>query len=272
MNDRGRISRRLVLKQRHLVWLGAALIMIFAAGCGAAATPAAPTAVQIVEEQLSATSVPSLTATVEPLVTASPTPEPSVTPTLEPTITLTSTSMPFPALAVAEKGFSLWCNPMDYALRYQPGPEVPGPARTMKDVNGQLEVYVPAEFCTLVYKFNQPAPEGLEIRMYDANAKPFLTAKATIADGQPETVFVAVNHPYVVNPPFWSVIYRIELVAPDGQVLETDSVSFAKPLPEPCTFGGLPDPVTLFCPTTDPWEVEPHPGVHYPYPTLTPSN
>ena len=55
--------------------------------------------------------------------------------------------------------------------------------------------------------------------MYDANSAPFLEVKLTPAEGHPETLFAAVNQPFVVNPPYWWIEYRRELASADGQVL-----------------------------------------------------
>lgn len=264
--------QRLNMTQRP-GWLVLVIFSLIAAsGCTRTAEPVRlPAATRTDTPEPTFTRVPSITP--QPSATETIAPEPTATLTVTPTATVSQpgTATQVPELAVAADGFMVWCNPLDYALRYKPGPEVPKPARTMTVVDGQLQVYVPAEFCTLVYRFNLPVTKELKARMYDGNRDPFLTATLNFAEGQPDVGFVGITQPYVVNPPFWSVKYRIELVDPEGQVLHSAQVNFAKPLPERCTFGGWPDPVTLYCPTTDPWEVEPKPGVIYPYPTLTPS-
>lgn len=248
------------------------IFLIVATGCMRTIEPQQlPVETETPTQQPSYTIAPSITP--EPSATETVIPEPSSTFTTVPTATIpsTSTATQVPELAVMPDGFTVWCNPLDYALRYQPGPEIPKQARTMMVVDGQLQVYVPAEFCTLVYRMNLPVSKELKARLYDGNRDPFLVTAVTSVEGQPDVGFVEITHPYVVNPPFWSVNYRIELVDSEDMVLHSAQVNFARPLPERCTFGGWPDPVTMYCPTTDPWEVEPKPGVIYPYPTLTPS-
>jgi hypothetical protein len=270
-------ARRAALPYALKQWLVTASIFavlsIVMIGCSPNAAQVPGSITTVVDTALpSATIAPS--ATLEPTATASPSPQPSATLTLvsTETATLTATVTPVPPLALVEAGFSVWCSPLSYTGAFQPGIEVPQPAWVMKAVSGQLEVQIPAEFCTLVYTFNQAAPDGMQVLMFDGNQKPFLKANLDRAEGHPEMLFAAVKQPYVVNPPFWLVDYRIDIQDANGQVLHSDSVRFAKPLPEPCPYGGLPDPVTLYCAATDPWEMEPHPGIKYPYPTFTPGS
>jgi hypothetical protein len=266
------MPRQFAFKNRWLLVLQVLVILVMAAGCSPAAAPVVEPAATQVEATVAPTATQSPSATPQPSATTAPTLEPSPTHTQEPSPTATQTATAVPPLAVLPEGFAMWCNPVDSAGAFQPGVEVPKVARVMKDVNGQLEVTIPAEFCTMIYSFNQSVPDGLEMWMFDSRQTPFLKTKLAPTEGHPEIAFAAVTQPFVVNPPFWSVPYRIEIVSPDGKILRSDLVNFAKTLPSPCTFGGWPDPVTLYCPTTDPWEVEPHPGVRYPYPTLTPSS
>ena len=275
---------------------------ILATACSAPAAPTITDAAVLTDAVLTARAAATSPAENPPAVasptaqpsatilpTATPSPEPSATPTLAPTATTpptppTETATPLPTLAVVEGGFTVWCAPLKYAGAFKPGVEAPQGAESLKEVNGQrflptMQVLIPAEFCTLVYTLNQPPQVDLEVQIFDGNAAPFLKAKLTPVEGSPEKLFVGVNHPYVVNPPFWEVTYRIDLVGPDGAVLtgavltgvlRSDMVRFAKTLPSQCPYGGLPDPVTLYCAHSDPWEVEPHPGIVYPYPTFTP--
>ena len=244
---------------KTVLWVS--LLALALSGCGAGSTPmAAPTS----------TTAPTLAATSAPTETPLPSPTATEAPTATPEPTATATATPIPPLAVLSDGFTVWCNPLDYAGVNQPGPQAPAVARQLSEVDGQEHVYIPADFCTIVYTFNQSMPAGAQFEMFDGSTEPFLKAALTPADGQPQVAFVAVDHPYVVNPPFWEVTYRLAVLAPDGQELRTDSVTFGKVIPSECPFGGLPDPVTLKCALTDPWEVEPHPGVHYPYATWTP--
>lgn len=237
-------------------------VLLALAGCSAPATPVYHTP----------TPSPEPTNTQPPTETPLPSVTPTETFTVTPAATATATASPVPPLAVKPDGLTVWCNPLDYAGMYQPGPIVPEVARKLTDVNGQLQVYIPAEFCVLVYAFNQPIPEGVEMRMYDGTGQAFIETDLTVAPDQPEVGFVSVSNAYVVNHNYWELVYDLAVFDPDGQELRKDAVKFGKVLPANCPFGGLPDPVTLQCALSDPWEVEPHPDAHYPYPTWTPAS
>jgi hypothetical protein len=237
-------------------------ILLGLAGCGQAATPApkqaepqAPAATATQALPPTFTPLPSPTATEAPTAT----PEPSATPTEPPTAT------PLPALAVLADGFNAWCAPQDYDLITPTGPDAPDYARKLAKQGDQLNVPIPAAYCVLAFHFNQAAPQGAVLTIYDSN-NPFLRLPLQAADGKPDEVWTTVKHSYVVNPPFWSVVYRLSVSGSDNQELWSNSVAFVKPLPKPCPFGGYPDPVTLYCTITDPWEIEPHPDAKYPYP------
>jgi hypothetical protein len=160
---------------------------------------------------------------------------------------------------------------MDYAGMYQPAAQAPAVARQLGEVLGQQHVYIPDEFCVAVYTFNQPVPPGASLWIYDAQDRPFFKAELTADGANPAVGYAAFDQEIIMNPPFWQVTYPLAAVTAEGQELRKDSVVFGKVIPAECPYGGLPDPVTLYCAITDPWEVEPHPTVVYPYKTHTPS-
>jgi len=131
---------------------------------------------------------------------------------------------------------------------------------------------IPAVYCVVSFKFNQAAPSDLELQVKEGS-NVFLTRALDPANGQADTVWTSLDHSYIVNPPLWEVNYTLTVVDAGDQEVWSSLVKFAKPLPETCIYGGLADPVTLYCTTTDPWEIEPKPGVTYPYDRsrLTPS-
>jgi hypothetical protein len=127
-----------------------------------------------------------------------------------------------------------------------------------------MRVPIPAVYCVMVYGFNQPVPTGLELGFFDG-ANLFYKRPLAAADGKPDVAWAEVRHQYVIDPPFWEVEYRLAVISPDGKELWSHPVNFARPAPEECLFGGLPDPVTLSCAVTDPGEIEPHADATYPY-------
>ncbi len=253
----------------HSAWLKTAagcLAVMFMflglAGCSAAATPQPqPTDTQISEP-------PAATATVAVVETATllPSPTQASTLTLAPsaTPTLPPTATPVPALALIKDGFHLWCAPQSYAGVKLTNPDAVAGANQMVVTGDNIQVKIPAAFCALMVQFNQPAPQGSSLVFYDGKS-PFLKLPLSPVDGHVDEGWASVSHAYVINPPFWEVTYQIALLDPDGKEIWSNPVKFAKPLPQPCPFGGLPNPVTLRCAVTDPWEIEPHPDVTYPY-------
>ncbi len=235
------------------------LVAIAISGCGQAAVPqpALPPT-----EAATATAVP--TATMEPTQAPSPTLEPTAT--AEPTATpVPPTATPVPELAVLENGFNVWCAGIDYAGTKAQGPDEPEYARKMTKEGDLIVASIPASYCVLVYQFNQPAPEGLRVEFAEGKSPAFLSLPLAAADGKPDTAWTSVAHAYVINPPLWWVDYNLTVVRADGKQVWSSPVRFTKPLPETCIYGGLPDPVTLYCDITDPWEIEPHPNITYPY-------
>jgi hypothetical protein len=185
--------------------------------------------------------------------------------TATPTPTQTSNTASSGALAVLTDGFDAWCAPQAYALKKPSGPDAPEYARILKKQGEKLVVPIPAAYCVLSFHLNQAVPDGTILTFYDAKS-PFLRLPLTAAEGKTDIGWVMVRHTYVVNPPKWSVSYQLTVTGPDKQDLWSNKVSFVKPLPKMCPYGGYPNPVTMWCTPTDPWEIEPHPGVHYPYP------
>jgi hypothetical protein len=235
-----------------------AMILFALAGCQSTAsgkpteTPAP--VVQSVEQ--TATPLPQPTETQLPTATQQP------TATAAPTELPTATAVP--ELAVLQDGFDLWCAPEKYTGVKPAGPDPLPDARQLVKNGENLSVQIPAVFCEVVVHFNQAVPEGAKVSLMDANT-PFLTQPLQAVDGQPDEAWAPINHTYVVNPPYWQVSYQLVVAGPDGKELWSNTVEFAKPTPEECPYGGLPDPVTLWCTKADPWEVEPHPGIVYPY-------
>lgn len=241
------------------MFLAAAVCLAFSfflAGCSPAAE-ALPTATV----QPAATLPPPPTATEQP----SPTPTLEPTATLEPTVTptLPPTATQVPPLGLLPDGFSAWCAPREYAGVKPAGPDAPEYANKLVISGSSMQVKIPAAYCVLSARFNQPFPTGASLVLYDGKS-PFLKLPMTAADGQVDLGWAAVSHDFVVNPPYWDVTYRVAVVGPNDQELWSNPVKFAKPLPNPCPYGGYPDPVTLFCGISDPLEIEPHPDITWP--------
>lgn len=246
---------RVVSHQKMAVWsiMVAALLAVLSACSSAPTSPPVPP-----------TLAPTEALQPQPATPIPPTPTELPTATAEPTFTPSPTATPLPPLAVLADGFDAWCAPLRDAVARIDSPNAPQDARKLKVANGRLVVPIPASACALMFRFNQALPQGTTLTFIDGK-NPFLKLPLAVDPSQPDLGWATATHPYVVNPPLWEVTYQLRVSAPDGSELWSKPVVFAKPLPEPCIFGGFPDPVTMWCPITDPWEVEPHPGVVYPY-------
>lgn len=163
-----------------------------------------------------------------------------------------------------EDGFSAWCAPQSYAGIQPTSPDAPADANLLAMQGDVLQVKIPAGFCTMIYHFNQPLPADLSLVFFDSSSA-FLKIPLRQAEGRPDEGWASVSHDFVINPPYWEVTYRLAVLDPQGKELWSEPVKFAKPLPTPCQFGGLPDPVTLYCTKSDPLEIEPHPDITWPW-------
>ena len=211
---------------------------------------------------VSAINPPTATPTLEP-PTETPTPSPSPTlppptDTPEPTATSAPTQEPLPPLAVVPDGVNPWCLTTRYFITHEDGPygpaSMPEKARA-GTVNKQTSVIsfpIPAVSCTLVLAFNQNAPAGMKLEVWDARPQePFITYDMQINPNNPKEAYAVMTHTYIINPPKWWMDYTLVVVTKDGQEVFRNPIRVQKALPEKCWDGSLPDPVTLVCPIQD---------------------
>lgn len=207
---------------------------------GSAASVAEVT--RLVEQTVEVTRIVEIVVTATPLP-PTPTPENTATPTASPTPDV---------LVVLPDGFTPWCMPNE--TTYSPEDlartgEMPQNARAGEiGDSGLMELIIQVQSCTLMFNFNQPVPEGTVVKIYDLNPSPFLTIPMTVVSENPTKAFVTVVNPYIIDPPYWSIEYRIEVVDPTGQILWLQPVVFRRSgVIGYCWDGSLPDPVTYQC-------------------------
>lgn len=247
-----------------------ALVVIILSACSQAVAPT--TAPQPATQSGSSSSVGQTPAEASP--TAAPTSTqpptatvpPTATPTQVPTATATElpTATPVPALAVLPDGFDVWCAPVSYAGTVPTSADPVADARKLAVTNNQLQVLIPAAYCSVVVRFNQAAPADAQLYFYDSGS-PFIKTALKPVDGHPDEAWATIRHGYVVNPPLWQATYALSVVDGKGQELWKNNIKFYKDMFLKCPYGDTPDPVTLYCAVTDPWEIEPHPDATYPY-------
>ena len=227
-------------------WAVTACLMMVLAACSPAAqaTPAAA----VVPSQVP-TAVP-----VEPTAvpTAEPTPEPQ--PTAAPTEAQ-------PAPTEVSQSLTAWCMGLEFngAANYAGGVyDMPAGGKAAVMNGDVVNLSVPAVSCTLAFQMSQPLAAGTRLELAEMNsATAWLSAELTPAAGSDRQGFVTLTHAYVINPPFWEITYPYRVKSPDGTVLAEGKLRLAKPAPQLCWNGDIPDPVTLQCVKNDPKELEP---------------
>ncbi len=224
-----------------------------------------------------ATAVPS-TATLPP--TAVPPTETAVAPTATPTTappTATTAPTALPTLALAQDGVSAWCLRPDTQAEqirtaFNDPLNPPANALVGQAVDGAFEVRnLPASGCMFDFTFNQPAPEGLKLQVFDqSNSGPWLTRDLQPVTGQPETVTVALTHSMIVAPPWWDVNYRFSIVDSEGNELWKDTIGMHRWNIDYCWNGRKPfnvnNPRCTLVQDLHPSD----PGYGTPYPTAKP--
>ena len=129
---------------------------------------------------------------------------------------------------------------------------------------------MPFSICNFMYNFNQPAPAGLKLEIYDLNQKkPWWTTELKPVDAHPNMVYAPLRHTYIVNPPLWNVDYEFVIRDANGNELQRNQVNLYRWATGLCWQGTFPDPVTLYCPLQQdlhPWD----PGYGKKLPTVTP--
>ncbi len=151
-------------------------------------------------------AAPTSTPTQEEILataTSTATTQPSPTP-LPPTATATSIPSPTPisALAMLENGFSVWCYPEEQ-LTAPPSAEgiaiaPEGEINKSTIVDGVPEVPIPNYSCNYVFEFNQKAPDGLTVEIYDwLQKKPIFNLPLTAAADKPTAAVLYTKNAYL---------------------------------------------------------------------------
>jgi hypothetical protein len=195
--------------------------------------------------------------TETPLPSPTPIP-PTETPLPTSTFTPAPTATPIPALAVAPDGINPFCLTKKFFFAPEEGPN--GPASkpekasdaTIDKKTGTISFPIPAISCTLVLKFNQPAPAGMKLQVWDARPQePFITYEMTVNPANPNEVYALMDHTMIVDPPKWWMDYTIVVLTSDGKEVFRNAIRVQKRLPAKCWDGSYPNPITLFCPIQD---------------------
>ncbi|HEY9089419.1 MAG TPA: hypothetical protein VIO36_14710 [Anaerolineaceae bacterium] len=188
------------------------------------------------------------------LLTATITATPTVAPTAAPTASVTPA-----AEAPDVNGMRAWCWPKGSVVtKAQLDTDAPpANAKPWKLENETPTVITVNDACTFVYTGSEALAEGTQLQVLDASNAVWLKA-----DLKPGTAansgYAALQHGYIIDPPFWSVTYTIKVVTKDGAEKWSSPVVFRRGYePGKCYDGKWPDPVTWYCyypPDAHPWD------------------
>jgi hypothetical protein len=199
------------------------------------------------------TAVPATSTPLPPSDT------PTSLPTETPLPTATATIRPTPTLGLADTGVSGWCMPVGLAAPVGVA-AMPANAKPPHVEEGVTTLFTEDESCTFVVSLNQPLPAGMKLQFYDTGATPFVEGVLTPANDNPYAGLLNLTHPYIINPPFWEITYRVDMVNADGSNFYSGLMKFKRSWTPGICYGGVwPDPVTMECPKLpeahpwDPW-------------------
>lgn len=217
-------------------------------------TPTTPVEPQIVEvtRVVPQTVVVTQIVEVEKIVTATPEPTEVIqeTPTTAPETT-----------SSGEPVFNAWCtkqttSPKDMAENGQ----MPQDADSAFVEDGKLILHTERNYCAFFFTFNSELPTGAHLDFYDTRPEPWALLELAPVNNHPTTGYALSNNPYIVNPPYWEISYRLSLKDSGGKELWNHDVYFKRSwTPKPCYGGVWPDAATLKCPPLpevhpwDPW-------------------
>lgn len=205
------------------------------------------------------------TATSAPTFTSTPTeipPTPTDIPTATPTETPLPSPTPIPPLAMQEDGFSAWCYP-DGQVSAPPSGEgisiPPEGVNLSTVVDGVPEVPIPNFSCNYVFEFNQKAPEGLKVEIYDwLNKSPVFNLDLKPAVDNVNAAVLYTTNAYLSKQMFWEYTYTFVVKDVDDNILWNNKVRLNVPWrPQICLAGVLPKATTMRCPLrqdSHPWD------------------
>jgi hypothetical protein len=252
----------MILKHRLSLVIFMFLVILLLSSCSQAATPAQPATPVEVEVTRVVEKTVIVTQVVEKIITATPLP---TTPSAssEESETVEAASQP----TTNSAGIDAWCLKTRPVVGEPPSFQMPEKAIPAKFTDVGLTLTTETASCTIVYTFDRAASEGMVLKVYDTRKDPWINASLTISPENPNQAAVVLVHPYVVNPPFWSVDYRFSLCDAQGNEIRSDKITMKRGwIPKQCFDGSYPDPVTLMCPPlpeAHPWD--PWYGFEQPY-------
>lgn len=182
------------------------------------------------------------------------------TPTAAPSATGTATPAPGATPAPVDvNGMTAFCWPKgSIVTKTQFDSDTPpANAKLLRLENDQPTLWTVNDACTFVYTASAAIPEGTQLQVADGSNAVWLKTDMK-AGTKANSAYAALQHGYIVDPPFWSITYTIKVVTKDGKELWSSPFVFRRGYePGKCYDGSWPDPVTWYCyypPDAHPWD------------------
>jgi hypothetical protein len=215
--------------------------------------------VQVFTEQVEVTRVVEQTVIVEKIVEVIVTATPAPT---EPSLEVAVAGDPASGELLDGK-IKIWCLPQgkqeDLTSLTTSGTML-AEAQPARVVDGVVTQVIESVYCAFTYDFGVPAPQGTLLKVFDPSGTEFVSQEMLPVDSNPNMVYTVVRHPYVVNPPFWTIEYKTGVYGSGGEEIAAMQVNYKRGWTPFLCYGGVwPEPANLTCPAMgeahpwDPW-------------------
>ena len=164
-----------------------------------------------------------------------------ITATPTPTVTATeAVSEPFP------DGMEMWCLPEGTPYSRDPS-QIAKPDDAVDAFFDGTTVSIKGPFSAcFVFLPDEGSNADNTVAIYDkSNSGPWYTRK--FYESQDGLVAI-LNHSYIINPPYWTINYRMEILDKNGEVLFEAPLAYSLNwTPDTCWNGKMPNPITYLC-------------------------
>lgn len=143
-------------------------------------------------------------------------------------------------------GMEIWCLP-DGIPYPKNAAEITKPEEAI-DVfyDGETISYEGPSSGCFVFLPDEDSNAAYKVAIYDqSNTGPWYTRSFNESQ---DGLIAILKHSYIINPPFWEVNYRIELLDGDSEVVFEAPFQYSRMwAPDKCWNGKMPNPVTMLC-------------------------
>lgn len=177
-------------------------------------------------------------------------------------------TIPPPEIPPNLEGLSIWCLPQGVSYVHDLSKlEKSEQAVEVSYTQDGFMLVGPLSACFLQLPA-AAAADGMQVAIFDQSNSAAWYTRPLVAGTQ--GWIAPLTHSYLVNPPYWSLNYRLQLQNASGETVFSAPLHYERNwLAERCWNGNLPNPITLRCPLQQdlhPWDA----GYGKPLPTLKP--